>query len=156
MCYSCIIIKFALYSRSRCPPEFNLNKMKEKLSILAELIKLAKADKKFRKEEFNFLLVISRLLDVDESQLELLFSKYIEFTPPPLEFDRILQFQRMVLLANVDLRLDLAEIKVLREAGLKLGLNSDAIENVLIEMKKYEYGIVPSEKLIEIFKVYHN
>ena len=130
--------------------------MREKLSILTELIKLAKADQEFRKEELNFLLAIARLLKVDESQLEALFSEYIEFSPPPLEFDRILQFQRMVLLANVDLRLDSNEMKMLREGGLRLGLNADAIENVLFEMNKHEHGIVPSEKLIEIFKVYHN
>ena len=130
--------------------------MKEKLSILTELIKLAKADQEFRKEELDFLLAIARLLKVDETQLEALFSEYIEFSPPPLEFDRILQFQRMVLLANVDLKLDSNEMKMLREGGLRLGLNADAIENVLIEMNKHEHGIVPSEKLIDIFRVYHN
>ena len=130
--------------------------MNEKLSILTELIKLARADDQIKNEEYKFLHAMTRLLKIDESQLDTLFTKYIDFTPPPLEVDRILQFQRLVLLANVDLEIVSTEIKMLKEAGLRLGLNSDAIENVIIEMKKHKNGIVPTNRLIEIYKVYHN
>jgi hypothetical protein len=130
--------------------------MKEKLSILTELIKLAKIDKQFRDEEYRFILRIAELLEVDKKQLDNLFTKYVDFTPPPLEFDRILQFQRLVLLANFDWEVNEAEINMLKKAGLKLGLNLNAVDIVLQEMKKHEKGIIPSDKLIEIFKVYHS
>ncbi len=130
--------------------------MNEKLSILTELIKLARADNQIKNEEYKFLHAMTRLLKIDKSQLDTLFTKYIDFTPPPLEVDRILQFQRLVLLANVDLEIVSTEIEMLKEAGLRLGLNSDAIENVIIEMKKHKNGIVPTNRLIEIYKVYHN
>lgn len=130
--------------------------MNEKLSILTELIKLARVDNQVKNEEYNFLLAMARLLKIDKSQLDTLFTKYIDFTPPPLEVDRILQFQRLVLLANVDMEIVSNEIEMLKAAGLRLGLNSDAIENVIIEMKKYKNGIVPTNRLIEIFKAHHN
>ncbi len=130
--------------------------MNEKLSILTELIKLARADNQIKNEEYKFLHAMTRLLKIDKSQLDTLFTKYIDFTPPSFEVDRILQFQRLVLLANVDLEIVSTEIEMLKEAGLRLGLNSDAIENVIIEMKKHKNGIVPTNRLIEIYKVYHN
>lgn len=130
--------------------------MKEKLSILTELIKLAKVDMKLEDEEYQFLQVIANLLEIEKEQLDSLILEYVEFTPPPLEVDRILQFQRLVLLANVDMKLDSSELDMLKKAGLKLGLNLEAVEIVLAEMKKSKNGMVPVDRLIKIFKVYHN
>ena len=130
--------------------------MKEKLSILTELIKLAKVDMKLGDEEYQFLQVIANLLGIEKEQLDSLILEYVEFTPPPLEVDRILQFQRLVLLANVDMKLDSSELNMLKKAGLKLGLNLEAVEIVLTEMKKSKNGMVPAGRLIKIFKVYHN
>ena len=130
--------------------------MKEKLSILTELIKLAKVDMKLEDEEYQFLQVIANLLEIEKEQLDSLILEYVEFTPPPLEVDRILQFQRLVLLANVDMKLDSSELDMLEKAGLKLGLNLEAVEIVLAEMKKSKNGMVPVDRLIKIFKVYHN
>jgi len=130
--------------------------MKEKLSILTELIKLAKVDMKLGDEEYQFLQVIANLLEIEKEQLDSLILEYVEFTPPPLEVDRILQFQRLVLLANVDMKLDSSELDMLEKAGLKLGLNLEAVKIVLAEMKKNKNGMVPVDRLIKIFKVYHN
>ena len=130
--------------------------MKEKLSILTELIKLAKVDMKLGDEEYQFLQVIANLLGIEKEQLDSLILEYVEFTPPPLEVDRILQFQRLILLANVDMKFDSSELYMLKKAGLKLGLNLEAVEIVLTEMKKSKNGMVPADRLIKIFKVYHN
>ena len=130
--------------------------MKEKLSILSELIKLARIDKELRDEEFNFLFAISKMLGVDKIEFEKLFSEYIEYTPPASETNRILQFYRMVLLINADLNVSSEELSFVKSAGLRLGLHTDAIESVLSEMKNYEKGIIPEERLIEIFKAHLN
>ena len=130
--------------------------MEEKLSLLTELIKLAKSDHKHRQEEYEFLHTLSQLIEVDRKVFERLFEQYADFKPPRLEFERILQFQRLLLLANVDLEVDSSELTFLKKTGLKLGLNPMAVDNVLTEMTKYETGNIPINKLIEIFQVYHN
>ena len=130
--------------------------MKEKLSILTELIKLVKINKEIRQEEYDFLFAISKMLSVDKVDFDRLFNDHIEYTPPATETERILQFYRMVLLINADLTVDSEELLFVKSAGLKLGLHTDAIENVLSEMKKNERGIVPEEKLIEIFRTHYN
>ncbi len=130
--------------------------MKEKLSILTELIKLARADNEVKQEEYDLLLTVAESLGVAKDDFDQLFNKYVEFDPPPFEMRRIEQFYRMVLLANVDLEVSSTEIENMKEAGLKLGLHPDAIEMVLDEMKKNELGMIPPEQLIQIFKVHHN
>lgn len=130
--------------------------MKEEINLLIQLIKLAEVDQNLRETEYDFLLQCAKLLGVDRNEFDVLFAEHIDFTPPSLETDRILQFYRMVLLANVDLELNPEEVIFLREAGFKLGLNPDAVENVFMEMKKHKNGMIPTNRLIEIFKVHHN
>jgi len=130
--------------------------LKEKLSILSELIKLARIDKELRDEEFNFLFAVSKMLGIDKAEFERLFNEYIEYTPPAIETNRILQFYRMVLLINSDLNASSEELSFVKSAGLRFGLHTDAIEIVLFEMKNHKKGIVPEDKLIEIFKTHYN
>ena len=71
--------------------------MDEKLSLLTELIKLSRCDNEVREKEYDFLLSIAQSLQVSKENFDGLFDEYIEFTPPESEFDRILQFHRLVL-----------------------------------------------------------
>ena len=130
--------------------------MKEKLSLLTELIKLARCDQEVREQEYNFLLTIAQSLNVSKEDLDSLFDKYIDFTPPESEFERILQFHRLVLLMNVDIETSDIEIDFLKDIGIRIGLNPMATNRVLDEMNLYPNKVIPPEKLIEIFKEQHN
>jgi len=130
--------------------------MDEKLSLISDLIKLAKADGEISEKEYEFLLTMSRIIGIDEYEFNKIFSKDVKFTPPLNEQERIVQFYRLVLLANIDLNVDSQEINYLKQSGLQLGLNLFSIETVLQEMKKNKNGKIPSERLIEIFKINHN
>jgi len=130
--------------------------MSEEINLLIQLIKLAETDKTLREAEYNFLLQCANMLGVERNEFEVLFAENIDFSPPKFEMDRILQFYRLVLLANIDLEVSSDEEKFLREAGFRLGLNPDAIENVFNEMKSHKNGMIPTKKLIEIFQVYQN
>ena len=128
--------------------------MTEKLSLLTELIKLARVDKECRDAEYDFLSTIARMLGVEQRDLDRLFNEYIEFMPPEREVNRITQFHRMVLLSHVDFHVKSEELDHMRNAGLRLGLH--AIEAVFEEMDKHQHGMIPAEELIKIFQVYHN
>ena len=130
--------------------------MKEKLSLLTELIKLAKCDTHVREEEYEFLLTIAQSLNVDTKEFDSLFEEYIEFTPPVSEFERILQFHRLVLLMNIDKDTSDAEVGFLKDIGIRIGLNPLATDQVLTEMYNYPNKIIPPDRLIEIFKKHHN
>lgn len=130
--------------------------MKEKLSMLTELIKLARCDHKVREQEYQFLQTIARSLHVSQEEFDSLFENYIEFTPPESEFERILQFHRLVLLMNVDGETSDSELDFIRDIGIRIGLSTNATNRVLDEMNNYPNQVIPPEKLIEIFKAKYN
>jgi uncharacterized tellurite resistance protein B-like protein len=130
--------------------------MEEKLSLLKQLYSLASTDHKVKEEEYEFLLKISQMLGISQTDFELLLKQDVAFIPPKPETNRILQFQRLILLANVDTKVNEVELSFLRRAGIKLGLHPDAVETVFREMKQREFGVIPPEVLIKIFQVYHN
>ncbi len=130
--------------------------MEETKNLLIQLIKLADADEELREKEYEFLVQCAKMLGVSRPDLDVLFSEHIEFAPPPFEADRIIQFYRLILLANVDMKVTSNEYNFLKEAGIKLGLNPDAVENVFNEMKQHKGGMIPTNRLVEIFQVNHS
>lgn len=130
--------------------------MEEKLSLLADLIKLAKSDKEFREDEKQFIFAIAQQLEISPEDYIRLFKENIEFKAPKLEFDRIVHFQRLILVMNVDGSVDDLELDFVKDLGLKMGLNPLAILSVLNEMHKHPNNMIPPNILISIFKTYHN
>jgi hypothetical protein len=130
--------------------------MDEKLGLITELIKLARSDEDFREEEYSFIVAIASQLGLSESDIQPLFDEYIECHPPVLEFERILQFQRLILVANIDASVDKSELNFMRLTGLRMGLNPMAVEAVFEEMFRNTNGVIPPIKLINIFRTYHN
>jgi hypothetical protein len=101
-------------------------------------------------------MVIAGRLGIDRATCDKLFAEYIEFTPPKSEFERILQFHRLVLLMNIDQNIKNEELTFIKNLGIRMGLNPMATNKVLIEMHKYPGKLVPSDRLIEIFKQQYN
>ena len=85
-----------------------------------------------------------------------LFNLKVEYKQPKSEFERILQFHRMVLLMNIDKKADKRELNLIRNLGIKMGLNPFATEFILREMNNYKNNLIPPEKLIEVFKQQYN
>jgi hypothetical protein len=123
----------------------------EKLSLLTELIKLARVDQEVREIEYQFLLAIAAQLKVDPVDFNKLFEEYIDFTPPKDEFNRILQLQRLILLMNVDLESSEKEKLHIKEVAINMGLNFLAVEEVLRRMHEFPNKLIPPDVLIEIF-----
>lgn len=123
----------------------------EKLSLLTELIKLARVDKEVREIEYQFLIAIATQLKVEPSDFTKLFEEYIDFTPPEDEFNRILQLQRLILLMNVDLESSDEEMLHIKEVAINMGLNYLAVEEVLKRMHEFPNKLIPPNVLIEIF-----
>lgn len=130
--------------------------MDEKLSLLADLVKLANADNDFREEEQQFIYAIAMQMGVSPQDYTRIFNGNINFIPPKLESNRILQFQRLILVMSVDGDASPKEIQLIKQLGLKMGLNPMAINTVLNEMHNYKNNMLPPNRLIEIFKQYHN
>ena len=72
------------------------------------------------------------------------------------EGQRLVQFHRLILLMNVDDRIDEHELQRIHEIGLRMELSPFAVEKVLQIMKSYPKGVIPPEKFIEIFRRQYN
>ena len=133
-----------------------MNTYEEKLSILSELIRFAKVDDVVKKSEYNFLLDIAWKLEIEKEVFDDLFENESKHIILKSQFDRIVQFHRLVLLMNVDNEQHQSEINRLHDIGLSMGLPPAAISKVFELMNQYQDKIVPPDVLINIFKAYYN
>lgn len=134
----------------------NSNDENQRNSLFSQLIRLAQTDGEVDFKEFQFLLTLALQLGMDKDELKILFEEHIDFQPPRIEYERIVQFQRLILMMNVDLEIDDKEMEYVRDLGFRMGLHQHAIEEILKVMNNYPNKVVPPEKLIQIFTTYHN
>jgi uncharacterized tellurite resistance protein B-like protein len=130
--------------------------MKEKLSLLADLVKLAKADQEFRQEEQNFLQAIALQMEVSPKDFMRVFEENIEFQPPKNELDRVLQLQRLILVMSIDGHASKKEIELVKQLSISMGLSPMFVDAVLIEMKQHPNNMIPPNRLIELYQVSQN
>ena len=128
----------------------------ENKQLASQLVALSKVDGETKEMELEFLLQISEQLGLSKEDLIELFEKQIAITPPKNEVDRIIQFYRLCLLMFVDQEIHHEELKALRNAGIQMGLNPAATEEVIKLIQLYPGKGIAVEKLIQIFQVNHN
>jgi len=128
----------------------------EAKNLLSQLIELLSVDGEAHQQELELLIGIGKLMGVNKEELLELFKNPTSFVAPKSEFDRILQFHRLVLMINVDEMITSQELDLIRKQGLAMGLRHEQINSVLTEMRKHENNMIPPERMIELFKTYNN
>lgn len=133
-----------------------MNTEKEKLSILSEMISFAKVDSTIKQVEYDFLFNVAQQLGVHKTVFDSLFKTKAAYVVPKSQADRLVQFNRLILLMNIDDTQELIEIRRIHDIGLSMGLPPSAIQQVLSIMHKYPNKVVPPEVIISIFKAHYN
>lgn len=133
-----------------------MNTYQDKLSVLSELIDFARVDYKIKESEYDFLLSVANLLEVKKSSLDDLLKQEPSTKKPSTELEKIVQFNRLLLLMNIDDEQHKKEIERLHNIGLWMGLRPSAIGQVLEIMHEYPNKVVPPQVLINIFKAHQN
>ncbi|WP_010181127.1 TerB family tellurite resistance protein [Aquimarina agarilytica] len=128
----------------------------EKLSLLSEMIELAKSDNKLKKSEVEFIELVATSLNLERKEVGELIARPVKRLVLASEFERIVQFYRLLLVINVDEQVSLKEVKAIKNLGLRMGLPSQAIDEVFQQMENYENRIIPTNSLMKIFKKFHN
>ncbi len=128
----------------------------EKLSLLSEMIQFAKADKKFKEQEYNFILAVASQLGVSKQEVGVLIDNGSEKKNLQPESQRILQFHRLVLLMNIDQETSPLEVYNIKDMGMKMGLRPEAIDTVLKKMHDYPNKVIPPKELVAIFTKFYN
>ena len=130
----------------------------EKLSLLSEMIAFAKYDKDLKNIEYNFLLGVSKQLEISREDFDYLIEHPINYIHLKSHSERIVQFHRLVLLMNIDDSGDNNSKNVIKlyNFGLRMGLSHESITKVLYLMESFPNKIVPPDVLIDIFKTQYN
>ncbi|UZO80791.1 TerB family tellurite resistance protein [Aquimarina sp. ERC-38] len=133
-----------------------MHSKEEKLSLLSEMISLAKIDGEVKDSEYQFIIAVAEQLGVTKKELDDLAKNEVAQKILKPEAQRILQFQRLVLLMNIDNHASEKEIHLIKDFGFKMGLRPEAINMVLREMHNYPNKMIPSDELIKIFTRFYN
>lgn len=128
----------------------------EKLSALSQLITFAQSGKELKDVEYDFLVLIANQIGVTKEAFDTLLLNPVPHINLESETERIVQFHRLLLLMNVDRKIEPVELEKIHQLGLKMGLNIQAIDKTLEIMKQYKNNNIPPEVLLSIFKTYYN
>ena len=127
-----------------------------KKAMISDFIVIAKADDVITQPEYDFMYRLAERMDVTKEEVNALIDNPHPSQPIFTELERITHFHKLVLLMNVDRETHDKEVVVLRNFGLKMGIHPSVIDVILVEMNQHEDKIIPSHRLIEIFKSFYN
>jgi len=133
----------------------NFNK-EEKLGILTNLIRLASADGDNHDEEYNLMHRVTEQLEIEPIEMEMLFINQLSPVLPKREAQRITVFYYLLMMVAADGEVSSDEIFLIKDFSLKLALPIQAVNDSLALLDLYPSGVIPADKIIAIFKVYHN
>ncbi len=128
----------------------------EKLSLLHQLVKMAKADSVFKTVEHKYLVEIAQLLEVSLDQLEDIIGDNVVHILPKTHNDRIKQIYRLTVMMMIDGIVTVEEVAVLKEYAIELGLRPEAIEVMIRRMQSNKGGMLLLKDLQEIFLIEAN
>lgn len=124
----------------------------EKLDILKELVNMAHADGFLKKEEIAFIETLANRLEIEPAQVHevLEHPERWKIKLPDTLTKRIVHFHRMMLMMHIDGEINLSELQLLHEVGLRYGIRRATIATLLDTMQKYPHGEIPPSELVGI------
>jgi len=130
----------------------------EKLSHLNDLIKLSKVDGQESHMESNFINSVAARLGIEKGDVVKIKDGKMDitFSPPKKESKVIEQFHRLIILIGIDKLIYKEEVSFCVELGVRMGLNYNAITEVLRKTMRNPAYIMHLDEVEKIFKKYSN
>lgn len=130
----------------------------EKLSHINDLIKLSLVDGEESHMEINFINSVAARLGIEKNDVRRIKKGEMEITfrTPDKESKVIEQFHRLIILIGIDKLIYKEEVSFCVELGVRMGLNYNAITEVLRKTLRNPAYIMPLDEIEQIFKKYSN
>ncbi len=130
----------------------------EKISHLNDLIKLSQIDGKESHMESNFINSVADRLGIARVEVDKIKSgiSKVTFSTPKRENEIIEQFHRLIILMGIDKMIYKEEVQFCVELGVRMGLNYNAIIEVLRKTIRNPAYIMPKDEMEAIFRKYSN
>lgn len=131
---------------------------KEKLSHINDLIKLSQIDGEESHMELNFINSVAARLGIEKVEVKKIKDGKLDisFSPPKTESKVIEQFHRLIILIGIDKLIYKEEVSFCVELGVRMGLNYNAITEVLRKTLRNPAYIMHIDEMENIFKKYSN
>jgi len=129
---------------------------KEKITILRRLVKMAKADSIFKKEEYKYLQDLADTLGIDRKILQEIIEAEIPEKKSEELLERAKQLYRLAIMMLVDGVVAKEEVVLLKEYTIELGFPAETVDIMLDRMNNNKGGMLFDDDLIEIFTIQHN
>jgi hypothetical protein len=130
----------------------------EKLSHINDLINLSQVDGEESHMELNFINSVAARLGVEKSEVINIKNGKVKitFSPPKRESKVIEQFHRLIILIGIDKLIYKEEVAFCVELGVRMGLNYNAITEVLRKTLRNPAYIMHLDEMEKIFRKYSN
>jgi len=125
----------------------------QKINLLQQLVKMAKADKIFKFVELKYLTEIAELMNISATQLDEIIETDKIGPLPKTMLERARQLYRLTVMMMIDQIITTEELNLLKTFAVELGLQANGVEAMIDAMSRNKGGMLLNKQLIEIFAI---
>ncbi len=130
---------------------FNNLTEEQKITLLKQLVKMAKADGVFKFVEFKYLTEVAEMMGISAAQLDAIIEDDTLSTLPHTKVEKARQIYRLAIMMEIDHKVAFAEKKMLKDMAVILNLHPDGVDKMLVAMKQNKGGMLLNDELETIF-----
>ena len=137
-------------------PGFNRLNKEQKINLLHQLVRMARADKVFKFVEFKYLSDVAEMLNISAKQLDDIIENEVITTLPKKMSDRTRQLYRLSIMMMIDHIISKEEMALLKEYAIEMQLNPEGVDIMIKKMYENKGGMLLDEDLLKIFNIQSN
>jgi len=130
---------------------FNNLTEEQKINLLKQLVKMAKADGVFKFVEFKYLTEVAEMMGISAMQLDEIIEDDTLSALPHTKVEKARQIYRLAIMMEIDHKVAFAEKKMLKDMAVILNLHPDGVDEMLEAMKQNKGGMLLNDDLETIF-----
>ncbi len=130
---------------------FNNLTEEQKINLLKQLVKMAKADGVFKFVEFKYLTEVAEMIGISAAQLDAIIEDETLSALPQTKVEKARQIYRLAIMMEIDHKVAFAEKKMLKDMAVILNLHPDGVDKMLTAMKQNKGGMLLNDDLETIF-----
>ena len=130
---------------------YDMEAYEEKKELLLEMIAFATVDSQLSKKGYDFLFLIANELNFEKGGFIDLLSQELPALPDNMKLNRIKQFYKLVVFFQNDGVLYKQDPDLIVHIAISMGLDTDAIRQLLKKVKNAPNTAIPDAVLWDIF-----
>ncbi len=123
----------------------------QKINLLKQLVKMAKADGVFKFVEFKYLTEVAEMMGITAAQLDEIIEDETVTALPQTKLEKARQIYRLAVMMEIDQEVAFAEKKLLKDLAVMLNLHPSGVNKMLETMQQNKGGMLFDDDLIDIF-----